>query len=108
MHNWSIGRCTWHIEVKQNFLQELKEAGIVDFEGISTYENNADMFTKNLGGPEFNKHAEKLCGTDEYYRKKGDGENSERGRVSSTTQCTHKCSTGVKNPSGNKKGCVPE
>ena len=26
-NNWSVGGRTWHIEVKQNFLQELKEAG---------------------------------------------------------------------------------
>ena len=50
-HNWSIGGHTRHIEVKQNFLQESKEVDFVDFEWISIYENEADMFTKNLGGP---------------------------------------------------------
>ena len=84
IHNWSIVGHTGHIEVKQNFLRELKEAGIVDFEWISTYENEEDMFTKNLGGPEFNKHVEKLCGMDKYYRKKGDEKNGKRGRVSGT------------------------
>ena len=31
-NNWSVGRRTHHIEVKQNFLKELKEAGIVEFQ----------------------------------------------------------------------------
>eukprot|EP00957_Ditylum_brightwellii_P132069 10069641-Ditylum_brightwellii.AAC.1 len=30
VNNWSIGGCTRHIEVKQYFLRELKEAGIIE------------------------------------------------------------------------------
>ena len=46
VNNWSVGERTCHMEVKQNFLQELKEAGIVEFQWVSTTNNEADMFTK--------------------------------------------------------------
>ena len=49
-NNWSVGRRTCHVEVKQNFLQELKEAGILKFRWISTASNEGDMFTKNWWG----------------------------------------------------------
>ena len=35
-NNWSVGHRTFHVKVKQNFLRELKEAGIVKFQWIST------------------------------------------------------------------------
>ena len=43
------------------FLQELKEAGIIEFQWVSTVSNEADMLTNNLAGPEHNKHDAKLC-----------------------------------------------
>ena len=66
-NNWSVGSRTYHVEVMQNFLWELKEAGIIGFQWISTANNEADMFTKNLAGPEHNKHAVMLYGNDKYY-----------------------------------------
>jgi hypothetical protein len=33
---------------------------------ISTDMNSADLFTKNLPGPAFEKHVDVYCGTDEY------------------------------------------
>ena len=30
--------------------------------------NLADLFTKNLPGPAFNKYTSELCGSDEYYK----------------------------------------
>eukprot|EP00957_Ditylum_brightwellii_P081516 6201782-Ditylum_brightwellii.AAC.1 len=30
VNNWSVSGRTWHIEVKQYFLRELREAGIVE------------------------------------------------------------------------------
>ena len=29
--------------------------------------NESDLFTKNLGGPDFNRHTEQFCGKDNYY-----------------------------------------
>ena len=37
--NWSVGGRTCHVEVKQNFLWELKKAGIIEFQWISTASN---------------------------------------------------------------------
>ena len=40
----------------------MKEAGIIEFQWALTVNNEADMFTKNLARPEYNKHAARLCG----------------------------------------------
>jgi hypothetical protein len=45
------------VEVKQYFLRELKEAGIIVTEWISGEEQKSDVFTKNLPRPPFEKHA---------------------------------------------------
>jgi hypothetical protein len=49
-HNWSIGGRTQHINVQINFLQKLKEEGILVLEWIAGNENASDLFTKNLHG----------------------------------------------------------
>ena len=48
------------MEVKQNFLYELKKAGIIEFQWVSMANIESDMFPKNLAGTEHNKHAAKL------------------------------------------------
>ena len=55
-NNYSVGRRTCHIDVRQYFLQDLKEQGIIMTEWIPGEENPSDLFTKNLGGPLFKKH----------------------------------------------------
>jgi len=67
-NGWSIGGRTRHVEVKTNFLREMKETGMFEFQWISTQDKKADVFTKNVGGPEYNRFCEKLCGSDEYYK----------------------------------------
>ena len=52
-NNWSIGGRTQHVDVKQHFLQELKEEGLLIIRHISGTENTADLFTKNLAGGDF-------------------------------------------------------
>jgi hypothetical protein len=61
-NNWSVGGCTHHISVCVNFLQELKEQGLLRVVWIPTDENSADLFTKNLPGPLFEKHANVFIG----------------------------------------------
>jgi hypothetical protein len=61
-NNWSVGGCTHHISVHVNFLQELKEQGLLDVVWIPMDENSANLFTKNLPGPLFEKHANVLIG----------------------------------------------
>jgi hypothetical protein len=43
---------------------ELKEQGIIRVIWTSGLSNDADLFTKNLPGPAFNKHAVKFVGED--------------------------------------------
>jgi hypothetical protein len=64
-NNWSAGGRTRHI--KMNFLRDLKEEGIINVRWISGVSNEADLFTKNLAGPAFNKHGSNYYGEDEYY-----------------------------------------
>ena len=54
-NNWTAGGRTRHVDVRQNWLRELKENGILIVQWIPGPENNADMHTKNLGGPSFEK-----------------------------------------------------
>jgi hypothetical protein len=74
-NNWSVGGRTRHIEVKQYFLREMKEAGIIEVLWKSGEEQTSDVFTKNLARPPFEKHAAKFVGDDEYMSPK-------QGRVS--------------------------
>ena len=57
-NGWSCGGCMRH--VKLNFLCELKEEGTINIQWMSGKENLADLFTKNLGGSDFQKHTSKL------------------------------------------------
>ena len=65
-NNWSVGGRTRHMEVKQLFLRELKEEGLVHAVWIPGQEMSSDLFTKNLMGPLFNKHTSVYCGVDAY------------------------------------------
>jgi hypothetical protein len=69
-NNWSVGGRTRHIETRQLFLRNLKEDGVMKIKWISGESNEADLFTKNLPGPLFNKHVKKYCGDDEYHTEK--------------------------------------
>eukprot|EP00957_Ditylum_brightwellii_P205908 15345960-Ditylum_brightwellii.AAC.1 len=81
VNNWSVGGRTRHIEVKQYFLRELREAGIVECRWKSGDDMCADIFTKNCPGPLFEKHASKFVGVDCYFR--GDAKaGTHKGRVS--------------------------
>ena len=56
-HNWSVGGRTRHLDTRLNFLRELKEDGTLITAWVAGEENNADIHTKNLGNPQFEKHA---------------------------------------------------
>ncbi len=72
VNSFSVGGCTQHIEVKQCFLQELKEAKVLVVKWIPGSENEADIFTKNLDGPLFKRYAELLLGEGAISGKGGD------------------------------------
>ena len=65
--NWSVSGCTRHIEVKQYYLQELKEGGILKVQWKSRDEMTSDIFMKILGGPLFEKYGSRFYGKDKYH-----------------------------------------
>ena len=67
-HNWSVSGRLRHDSIRQSFLRELHEDETIEVKWISTDDNSADLFTKNLASPLFEKHAAVYCGRDEYMR----------------------------------------
>ena len=65
-NNWSAGRRMCHVDVRQNFLRELKEEGILVVQWITGPTNDADPHTKNIVEPDFEKHVVLYTGKDEY------------------------------------------
>ena len=65
-NNWSAGGRTRHVDVRQNFLRELKEDGILIVKWIPGPKNDADLHTKNLAATDFEKHVAVYTGKDEY------------------------------------------
>jgi hypothetical protein len=51
INSFSVGGHTRHIDIKQCFLRELKEAKVLVVKWIAGSENEADIFRKNLDGP---------------------------------------------------------
>jgi hypothetical protein len=72
VNSFGVGGCTRHINLKQCFLQELKEAKVLVVKWIPGSEKEADIFTKNLDGPIFKCYAELLLGEEAISSKGGD------------------------------------
>jgi hypothetical protein len=77
VNNWSAGGRLRHVEVRQFFLRDLKEDGLIVVKWIPTDVNSSDIFTKNLYGPLFEKHAKVMVGQDEYMQYGGDKVNQD-------------------------------
>ena len=60
-NNWSVGGRTRHIDVRYYFLRELKESGLVQTVWQHGVHNCTNLFTKNLDGPTFRRHANVFC-----------------------------------------------
>ena len=54
------------MDVRNQFLQELKDDGLIIVKHVPGDENEADIFTKNTTPPVFNKHIPKFVGIDKY------------------------------------------
>jgi hypothetical protein len=65
-NNWSAGGRMRHVDVRQFFLRDLKEDGLIVTKWIPSEENSSDVFTKNVYGPMFEKHIKKFVGDDMY------------------------------------------
>jgi hypothetical protein len=72
-HNWSASGQSRHDSVRQSYLRELNEEDVINVKWMPADENSSDLFTKNLAGPKFEKHAAVCCGCDEQMKKVRDG-----------------------------------
>ena len=66
-NGWSVGGKLKHIDIRLNFVRELKENGVICVKWVPTEKTTADMHTKNLPAKAFEKHAPEHCGHDEYW-----------------------------------------
>lgn len=73
-YSWAIGGRTRHVEVKINFLRELKERNLIHCKWCPGNKMTSDIFTKNLAGPLFDYHGQSFVGFDEYMVATGDVE----------------------------------
>ncbi len=55
-NNWRVGGRTRLIDVQSVFQRELKEAGVLVIKWIAGTANEADIFTKNLDVPTFQRY----------------------------------------------------
>lgn len=65
-NNWRVGGRTRHVDVRNHFLRDLKDKGILIIRHVSGDDNDSDIFTKNVTGPIFEKHIPKFVGYDKY------------------------------------------
>ena len=65
-NNWSVGGRTRHLDVRNHFLRDLKDEGLLIIRHVPGDENDADIFTKNVTGPIFQRHLPTFVGTDKY------------------------------------------
>ena len=59
-NNWSVGGRTRHVDIKQNFLRELKANGFLRVEWMSGDDLTPDTHTKNLLRSLFEKYRKEL------------------------------------------------
>ena len=57
VNNWSAAGRTRHVAIRVNFLRELKEQGDIQVEWIPNTDMSSDIFTKNVGGKDFQRHS---------------------------------------------------
>ena len=67
-NNWSVGGHTLHVDVRNFFLHELKDEGLLVIKHIPGEENDADIFTKSTVAQIFERHVPKFVGNDEYMK----------------------------------------
>ena len=65
-NSWSVGGRTRHVDVRNYFLRELKDQGLLVIKHIAGDKNDADIYTKNVTSAIFNRHVPLYIGTDEY------------------------------------------
>jgi hypothetical protein len=73
-NNQTTSQRTKHVDVRYHFVREYIEEGIVEIVFVRSKDNDADVFTKNLDGEAFWRHANKMIGDDHTNNRKGVGE----------------------------------
>ena len=81
-NNWSVGGRTRHVDVRNYFLRELKDEGLLLVQHIPGDQNDADIFTKNVPAALFNTHILLYVGHDEYMSSDSDSRSREGVKVS--------------------------
>ncbi len=67
-NSWSVGNRTRHVNVRNYFLCELKDKGLLVIKHIAGEQNDADIFTKNVTPAIFDRHVPLHVGSNEYVR----------------------------------------
>ena len=65
-NNYSVGGRTRHMQARVWFMRDLREQGKMIYKWIRSEDNYTDIFTKNLDGATYNKHAQHFVGKDKY------------------------------------------
>jgi hypothetical protein len=60
--NQSVSQRTRHIDVRYHFVRNYVEDGVVQINFVRSEDNDADLFTKNLGTEKFKRHSSKILG----------------------------------------------
>ena len=61
-NNWSSAGRTRHVAIRVNFLRELKEQGDLLVQWIPNKEMSSNIFTKHVGGTDFQRHSNSCIG----------------------------------------------
>ena len=67
----SVGCRMRHVDVRNYFLRELKDQGLLVIRHITGESNHADIFTKNVTSAVFNRHVPLYMGNDKYVSDQG-------------------------------------
>jgi Reverse transcriptase (RNA-dependent DNA polymerase)/gag-polypeptide of LTR copia-type len=57
--NWTTDGKTKHVDTRYHFIRELQHEGVIEVKFVGTKDNDANMFTKNIGETEYNRFMEK-------------------------------------------------
>ena len=67
-NSWSVGGRMRHVDVRNYFLRELKDQGLLVIKHIAGEQNDADIFTKNVTSAIFDRHVPLYVGNDGYVK----------------------------------------
>ncbi len=73
-NNWSVGGHTRHVDVRNHYLRQLKDMGLISSGQSAARRTTRKIFTKNTAASVFERHIPLYVGRDEYM---GEGETPE-------------------------------